>query len=66
MVLNFDLTPFQRWRLRIDKELVGWRHSVAHGNDPDLSSMDLDRHIEFTQKLLLLLADTFQEGLATI
>lgn len=63
MILGFDLTPFQRWRLRIDRELVGWRHSVAHGDDPDLSSLDLHRHIEFTQKLLLLLADVFQEGI---
>jgi len=59
-VLGFDPTPFQRWRLRIDKELVGWRHSVAHGDDPDLSSVGLDHHIVFTQKLLLLLADVFQ------
>jgi hypothetical protein len=59
-VLGFDPTPFQRWRLHIDKELVGWRHSVAHGNDPDLSSVDLNHHIVFTQKMLLLLADVFQ------
>lgn len=59
-VLGFDPTPFQRWRLRIDKELVGWRHSVAHGDDPDLSSVGLDHHISFTQRLLLLLADVFQ------
>lgn len=62
-VLGFDIAPFQRWRIKIDKELVGWRHSVAHGDEPDLTSIDLDRHIQFTQKMLLLIADTFQGDL---
>ena len=64
-VLGFDPTPFQRWRLQIDKELVGWRHSIAHGYDPDLSSVDLSRHITFTQQMLLLLADIFQHELTS-
>ncbi len=62
-VLGFDISPFQRWRIKIDKELVGWRHSVAHGDEPDLTSIDLRRHIQFTQKMLLLIADTFQNDL---
>lgn len=62
-VLGFDIAPFQRWRLKIDKELVGWRHSVAHGDEPDLTSIDLHMHIQFTQKMLLLIADTFQYDL---
>ncbi|ODC00618.1 hypothetical protein A3197_09875 [Candidatus Thiodiazotropha endoloripes] len=63
-VLGFDIQPFQEWRLKIDKELVGWRHSVAHGDDPDLSTLDLFHHIQFTQRLLLLLADNFQKGIS--
>ncbi len=59
-VLGFDLDPFLRWRLKITKELVSWRHGVAHGNDPDLSLVSLKEHIAFTQDMLLLLADTFQ------
>lgn len=62
-ILGFDIAPFQRWRIKIDKELVGWRHSVAHGDEPDLSSIDLHRHVQFTQKMLLLLSDTFQNDL---
>ncbi|WKT60038.1 MAE_28990/MAE_18760 family HEPN-like nuclease [Microbulbifer thermotolerans] len=62
-ILGFDISPFQRWRIKIDKELVGWRHSVAHGDEPDLSSVDLHRHVQFTQDMLLLLADTFQNDL---
>ncbi|MQM38898.1 hypothetical protein KBTX_02919 [wastewater metagenome] len=61
-VLGFDIERFQKWRLRIDKELVGWRHSVAHGDNPDLSSLDMDKHVAFTQELLLALADVFQEA----
>lgn len=60
-VLGFDITRFQEWRLRIDQELVKWRHSVAHGDSPDLETVDVKKHIAFTQKLLLALADIFQE-----
>ena len=63
-VLGFDISKYQMWRLRIDKELVGWRHSVAHGDSPDLSSVDLRQHIGLTQALLLLLADTFQYAIS--
>lgn len=62
-VLGFDIEPFQRWRIKIDKELVGWRHSVAHGDEPNLTSIDLHQHIQFTQKMLFLIADTFQNEL---
>ncbi|RQW71838.1 hypothetical protein EBB56_05320 [Halomonas sp. YLB-10] len=62
-ILGFDLVPFQKFRIRIDKELVGWRHSVAHGDDPDLSSVDLENHVQLTQDLLLLLSDSFQENI---
>ncbi|MCQ6260705.1 MAE_28990/MAE_18760 family HEPN-like nuclease [Alcanivorax sp. MM125-6] len=62
-ILGFDLSPFQRYRIRINKELVGWRHSVAHGDEPDLSSVDLRHHVKLTQHLLLLLSDTFQENI---
>lgn len=60
-VLGFDIRRFQKWRLRIDRELVGWRHSVAHGDNPDLTNLYVKNHISFTQELLLALADIFQE-----
>lgn len=60
-ILSFNLEPFQRKRIRLDKELVGWRHGIAHGDDPDLSTADSRDHIKFTQDLLLILADQFQE-----
>ncbi len=62
-ILGFDLGPFQRYRIRIDKELVGWRHSVAHGDEPDLLSVDLRHHIKLVQDLLLLLSDVFQQNI---
>jgi hypothetical protein len=65
-ILGFDITPFQQHRLRIDNELVKWRHQVAHGDSPDLSAVDLDNHIAFTQKAMLLLADTFQSSISTV
>ena len=63
-VLGFDISKYQEWRLSIDKELVGWRHSVAHGDSPDLSSLDLRKHVVLTQNLMLMLADSFQDAIS--
>lgn len=60
-ILSFSIDPFQRKRIRLDKELVGWRHGIAHGDDPDLSTSDSRGHITFTQELLMMLADQFQQ-----
>ena len=62
-VLGFDLSSFNSVRIRLDKELVGWRHSVAHGDSPDLSNLNVESHIEFTNDLMLMVADQFQEGM---
>lgn len=62
VLLAFDLAPFQTSRLRIDKELVGWRHGVAHGDSPDLKTVDVISHIDFASQLLLTVADTFQHA----
>ena len=59
-LLSFDLSTMQRVRNRLDKELVGWRHAVAHGDSPDLTSMDVEAHIDFTSSLLVMIADRFQ------
>jgi hypothetical protein len=59
-VMNFDLTSIQEFRNRLDKELVGWRHSVAHGDAPDLTSFDIVGHVDFTAHLLIVIADHFQ------
>lgn len=59
-LMMFDISEFQESRIRIDKELVGWRHGVAHGNDPDLSKLDISNHIEFALSQILKLADVFQ------
>lgn len=59
-LLNFDLSTIQKVRNRLDKELVGWRHAVAHGDSPNLSTMDVEAHINFASSLLMLIADRFQ------
>lgn len=59
-ILNFCIDSFQAKRNKIDKELVGWRHSVAHGDDPDLSELDVDAHINLTSELILTISDCFQ------
>lgn len=62
-MLNFDLTPLQRFRIKLDHELVRWRHEVAHGNPPDLTAHNISDHVDFAAKLLITLADGFQEAM---
>ena len=59
-LLSFDLSTMQNVRNRLDKELVGWRHAVAHGDSPDLTRMDVEAHINFASSLMILIADRFQ------
>ncbi|HEX8301611.1 MAE_28990/MAE_18760 family HEPN-like nuclease [Sphingomonas sp.] len=63
LLLALEIAPFQIRRLRIDKELVGWRHGVAHGDPPDLTAVDATSHIEFASELLLTVADSFQDAI---
>ena len=63
LLLQLRIDPFQRSRLRIDKELVGWRHGVAHGDAPDLTSIDVTSHISFASDLLLTVSDSFQDAI---
>ncbi len=63
LLLDLEITPFQVSRLKIDKELVGWRHGVAHGDPPDLTAVDVATHIEFASELLLTVADSFQQAI---
>ncbi len=62
-VFNMDLKPLQRFRIRMDNELVRWRHEVAHGNPPDLTAHSISDHVDFAAKLLITLADGFQEAM---
>lgn len=60
LLLNFDLTSMQKSRIRLNKELVGWRHAIAHGDSPDLTALDVAAHIDFAAQLLILVSDRFQ------
>lgn len=62
-ILDFDLTRFQRHRNRLHKEVVGWRHGVAHGDAPNLGSLDASQHISLVGEVMTLVADAFQEAM---
>ena len=62
-ILDFEIRPIQMYRNRIDRELVGWRHRVAHGDSPQLSAMDGAQHISFVGDVMVLVADAFQEAM---
>ena len=59
-VLDFEIESMQMYRNRIDKELVGWRHRVAHGDSPGLLTLDAARHISFVGDVMAIVADSFQ------
>ena len=62
-ILELDIRPIQRYRNRIDRELVGWRHRVAHGDSPQLSTMDGAKHMLLVGDVMALVADAFQEAM---
>lgn len=62
-LLDFDPTPFQQYRNRLDKEVVGWRHTVAHGDAPNLGRLDAADHISLVARLMMLASDTFQTAM---
>lgn len=62
-IFGFDLMELQQHRLRLDRELVAWRNGVAHGVAPDLSALDISRHVHFTRELLATVSDDFQNGM---
>lgn len=63
ILLELEIAPFQLNRLRIDKELVGWRHGVAHGDPPDLTAVDVASHVNFAAELLLMVSGSFQHAI---
>jgi hypothetical protein len=62
-ILDFDLPRFQKHRNRLHKEVVGWRHGVAHGDAPNLGSLDASQHISLVGEVMILVADIFQEAM---
>lgn len=62
-ILDFDLARFQIHRNRLHKEVVGWRHGVAHGDAPNLGSLDASQHISLVGEVMALVADVFQEAM---
>ncbi|MGW6625706.1 MAE_28990/MAE_18760 family HEPN-like nuclease [Nocardia sp. NPDC055002] len=62
-LLSFEISPFFLHRNRLDREVVGWRHGVAHGDAPNLGSLDVEEHIKLVSEVMRLVADAFQEAM---
>lgn len=62
-ILQFDHQSLQKHRIWMDRELVAWRNGVAHGDTPDLSLLDISKHVECTRVLLLTVSGAFQEAM---
>ena len=65
-IMGLDISSILKFRNRMDKELIAWRHSVAHGNSPVLEDFAIEKHIDFTSNLLLALAGVFQEKMISV
>ncbi|MBB5721168.1 hypothetical protein FHS72_000775 [Loktanella ponticola] len=63
--IGADIQPFQRYRLKIDKELVAWRHLVAHGEMFTLENYLAVAHTNLCEELMFLTKDTFETALYT-
>lgn len=64
-VIGADIQPFQKHRLKIDKELVEWRHLVAHGEMFTLENSLAAAHTNLCEELMFLTKDTFETALYT-
>ena len=65
-LLDVDCSGFERFRLKIDRELVGWRHSIAHGDEIDMSLVDIKTHADLTSELLILVSNLTQQKMLSI
>lgn len=63
--IGADISPFQQFRLKIDKELVKWRHEVAHGELFILERNLVDSHTRLCEDLLFLTKDTFETAITS-
>jgi hypothetical protein len=62
-IIGAELEPFQRHRLKIDKELVAWRHLVAHGEMFVLDESKADSHTKLCEELMFLTKDAFEDAI---
>lgn len=62
--LRLDPAPFQRHRNQIDKEIVGWRHSIAHGDNPSIDMTAVAQHLSLVESLTALTKDAFLDRAA--
>ncbi len=62
-ILQLDLSPYLRHQLRLDKELVAWRHLIAHGEMFTLDRTKVESHTKFCEELLFLAKDSFEIAL---
>ena len=58
-LMGIDPTPFEKHRIKLDKELVKRRHEIAHGQDVQLNHTEIDAHTRFCELLMQLVQDTF-------
>ncbi len=65
-LIGIDASFFAVKRNIIDRQIVGWRHAVAHGNLIDLDELDLEQHKKTTLELMGACSDRFIEKIYEI
>lgn len=63
LLMDFDVTPLLRHKNRLEVEIVGWRHGVAHGSAPNLGQLDASDHVRLVGEVMVLVADAFQAAM---
>lgn len=64
--LNLSIDALQKYRNKIDAEVVGWRHSIAHGEAPDIDRTAVREHLQLVETLTGLVQDAFLDNAARI
>jgi hypothetical protein len=64
--LGLNISLISHHKSFINRELVGWRHSVAHGSEPNLDKADLVKHSNTTADLLLMLSNAFDDRIISL
>ncbi|GLS20792.1 hypothetical protein GCM10007874_38090 [Labrys miyagiensis] len=62
-MVGLSLAPFQPYRIKLDKELVAWRHQVAHGQMFTLDIARVISHTKFSEELMFSVREAFEDAL---
>jgi len=65
-LIGMDVGHIQPFRLKLDKEIVGYRHELAHGGEIDMAEVDMASHVAVVDGIMRIVAGDFQAKIISI